>query len=168
MLRSPSARCLRPPNVENIQRRTIRRCPAGATCHGPCQQSFQLRQVAKLGTHVLQMMRSYLRTSPHEAFAGPPSRSSARMSSSENPSSCERRMKARIRKIHCPVHAPAVGGSWRCREHLHALVVADGLDLHTAALRQVPDRYILGSRRRDGPHGIVLDPVVATGCILLE
>jgi hypothetical protein len=33
-------------------------------------------------------------------------------------------------------------------------------------LGQFTDRDIFGSRRRDGAHEIVLDPVVATGCMV--
>jgi len=88
------------------------------------------------------------------------------MSSSENPSSRERRMKARIRRSVVAVNAAAARGARRLGQHLHALVVADGLDLHTAALRKLPDGQNFSSRRRDGAHEIVLDPVVTTGCIL--
>src|ERR1700682_3695851 len=61
--------------------------------------------------------------------------------------------------------AAAARARWR-RKQFNPLVVANRLNIDTATVRQLSNRQRLGSRRRDGTHEIVLDPVVATGCTL--
>src|SRR5260221_481421 len=64
------------------------------------------------------------------------------------------------------INPATAGGARRRRQQFDPLVVADGFNIYPAALRKLADRERFGSRRRDGTHEIVLDPVVATGCTL--
>src|ERR1700738_2271776 len=62
------------------------------------------------------------------------------------------------------INPAAAGRAGRRRQQFDPFVIADGFNIYPAALRELADRERFGSRRRDGTHEIVLDPVVTTGC----
>ena len=105
-------------------------------------------------------------TSAHEARSGPPRANKARISSRVNPRSRGAPDEGQCSSFGRSVEPPTVRRSARRRQHFDALVVADGLNVHAAVLGKLTDRDAFGSRGSDGAHEIVLDPVVATGCMV--
>src|SRR5437016_5108034 len=65
-----------------------------------------------------------------------------------------------------PVDPTAARSSGRRWQHFDPLIIANGLDIHAAVPGQLAYRQVFRSKRREGGHEIILDPVVTTGCMV--
>src|SRR6266404_6685477 len=155
-----------PTGIQNIEHRAVGGSALRALSDRFRQDSFELDEVGELTTNARQMGARYLmHVGARRAFWPSQGQQGANLLKRES------EVTGTPDESQCPffgwpVDPPPVRRAWRRRQHFDALVIADGLDVHAAVLGQLTYRDVFGSRRRDPAHEIVLDPVVATGCMV--